>query len=131
MRAVLIDVKHDKCKIIDVTGGLKEMYRLLDCDCIDVTYRDIQDGDGLYNVFNVVVDDEGLLKDSPIVSARSRDDMSAQLVGNLLVFGVDWEEANYGDLASLTDEEVKLVIGSLRRVIDFDTLRTHPVLLLD
>jgi hypothetical protein len=131
MRAVLIDVKHDKLKIIDVTGGLEEMYRLLGYDCIDITYRDIQDEEGLYNVFNVVVDDEGMLEDSPIVSARSRDDMSTQLVGNLLVFGVDWDEANYGDLAGLSDDEVKLVLGSVRRVIDSDTLRTHPVLLLD
>lgn len=131
MRAILVDVKHDKLKIIDVTGGLREMYKLIGCDCIDVTYRDIQDEDGLYNVFNVVVDDEGLLKDSPIVSARGRDDMSAQLVGNLLVFGVDWDEANYGDLASLTDEEVKLVTGSVCEVIDFDRGMMHPVLLLD
>lgn len=131
MRAILVDVKHDKLKIVDVTGGLKEMYKLIGCDCIDITYRDIQDEEGLYNVFNVVVDDEGLLRDRPIVSARNRDDRSAQLVGNLLVFGVDWDEANYGDLASLSDDEVKLVLGSVHEVIDFDTLRTHPVLLLD
>lgn len=131
MRAILVDVKNDKLKIVDVTGGFEEMYSLLGCDYIVNTYRDIQDEEGLYNVFNVMVDDEGLLEDSPIVSARNRDDMSAQLVGNLLVFGVDWDEENYGDLASLTDEEVKLVLGSVHEVTDSETMRTHPVLLLD
>lgn len=131
MKAILIDVKNDRVKTVDVTGGLEEMYKLIGCDCIDITHRDIQDKEGLYNVFNIVVDDEGLLKHDHIASAISRDDMSAQLVGNLLVFGVDWDEANYGDLESLTDEEVKLVIGSVREVIDFDTMRTYPVLLLD
>jgi hypothetical protein len=31
----------------------------------------------------------------------------------------------------MSDEEARLVIGRVREVIDFDTMRTHPVLMLD
>ncbi|MBE7087206.1 MAG: hypothetical protein E7369_02775 [Clostridiales bacterium] len=40
--AVYLDVKHKKqAQIIDFVDDLNEFYKLLDCDCIDITYTTV------------------------------------------------------------------------------------------
>ena len=77
----------------------EEFYDLIRCDVIDVTTRMI--GNKRYRI---IVDDEGLLKLNPIVSAVYKGSGIVALVGNLIIAG---EEDRYGELTSLTDEDIK------------------------
>ena len=62
-----------------IKGDLDSFYNLLDVDLIDVIVRSING-----KPFDIVCDDEGLLKESPVVSAVS-DLHDSFLVGNLFI----------------------------------------------
>jgi hypothetical protein len=123
MVGYLVDVEHDNCGTVEIREGkhLEDMYRLIGCRCIDITVRRVSG-----RPYNIVCDDEGLLRDDPTVSAMGTD-MRPQLVGNLLLFGI----APDMDTRSLTDEEMGEVDEAVREVIDFDRMQMHPVLMLD
>lgn len=121
MKALLFDVTSQDFKVVDAEG-IHDYYKLLNCDCIDICNRGIGG-----QRFEIVVDDEGLLKDNPILSAISPKDNQCCLVGNLLFYGgVD----NKGDFTPITDEGVKIIQsntllakfknGDVRRVIEID-----------
>lgn len=81
------------------TNGLDDYYKVIGCDCIDITILAI---DG--HLFNVVVDDEGLLKGGAVPSVYSLNG-EPLLVNTAIVFGVE-EDC---ELRSLTIEEVLLL----------------------
>lgn len=77
-----------------IEKSLDGYYDLLKCDTIDIVSRSIG---GQY--YDIVCDDEGLLNDSPIVSAIGIDG-TPMLVGNLFIVkfdGVDNERSIFGD----------------------------------
>lgn len=78
-----------------ITKGLEGYYAALNCDCIDIVTRKI---DGVY--YDIICDDEGLLKANPIVSALSPT-RQPMLVGNLFIVKFDGND----DVRSLTDAE--------------------------
>lgn len=121
MRAYYIDTKTDKCEVIDVEPKLDEYYRLIHCDCIDIVMREVQG-----RRYNIVLDDEGLLKPNRISVTSVDTDLfgnQERLAGSLLIFGVD--EIEY-DLRSLTDDEVEQI---KRRITNarFADGSKHPV----
>lgn len=97
--------------------GLKDFYRLIGCDCVDIAVRSV-----MGHVLNFVVDDEGLLVDRPQVRA-SNVEMTDILAGNLLVFGMDEES---GDLTDIHIDEVAAIMWSTVLTRD-----ERPLLLLD
>lgn len=80
MRSFLLDVNEGIFRELDVNNKLEEFYELLGCNYIDIVQRNI---DG--RVFDIVCDDEGLLKSHPVVSAIDSDH-KPMLVGSLLFF---------------------------------------------
>lgn len=111
------DLKHTIGLVIDIDKGahmecfdqtdthafLKHMYRLIDCDLIDIVYARI----GGVNV-EIVVDDEGLLKEKRRFSAirgNETEGFAPWLVGNLIVFGQSDDEYHTG----LTEEEAATI----------------------
>lgn len=82
-----------------IDKSLEGYYALLRCDCIDIPSRMIGD-----RRFNIICDDEGLLKENNVVSAFDRDG-SPMLVGALFVVKFDGKE----DVTSLTEEELDYV----------------------
>lgn len=99
MKAYYINVNTGECGAIEVEPSLEEYHRLIDCCCIDIVERRVG---GI--VFNIVLDDEGLLKPNRIGGvARDCDEM---LAGNLLLFGVD--EFTH-DLRHLTEHEAQTI----------------------
>lgn len=121
MRAYHIDMQTDTCEVIDVEPKLDEYYRLIHCDCIDIVMREVHG-----HKYNIVLDDEGLLKPNRISATSVESDMfgnQERLAGSLLIFGV--EEVEY-DLRSLTDDEVEQI---KRRITDarFADGSKHPV----
>lgn len=101
-KAILLDVKKNELRIVEDEFSLDKYYELIGCDCIDIVARSIGGRD---NVYEIVCDDEGLLKEDITISAFSSY-FEPQLVGNLLIFnGVDEE----GDLCGCTEEDYEQI----------------------
>jgi hypothetical protein len=97
IKGFLIDVYGDRgCNELVFHDTLENIYKILDVETIDVAVRKI--GNFTYDI---ICDDEGLLKDS-LPSAVTNED-EVQLVGNLLLVNHDEE----GNFTSLTDEQIK------------------------
>lgn len=99
MKVFLIDTEQNRPLTVETVGGLSEWYRLLRCDLIDITERTIG---GI--VFDVIADDEGLLKPRAKVTGL---DAAGQpvLVGNLVFCHSTPEGAEAG----LSDEDIALL----------------------
>lgn len=113
MRALLIT--KDDVKVVKSTGesDLEFFYKNIECDCIDIVARKVGG-----KVFEIVCDDEGLLKESPRPSAISKNN-EVELVGNLMFFhGVDSE----GDLIDITKDDVKTIRDNIFFAITGDGL---------
>lgn len=82
---------------------LPELYRLLNCDCIDITSRKIGK-----HYYDIICDDDGLLKDSPTVTAIDVKTCRPMLVGNLLITKHNVEGENVG----LTEKQVKEIMSA-------------------
>ena len=110
IKGLLIDVNNGEAKVIEVEDKLEELYKVLDCDCIDIIQRTIFGKD-----YTIVCDDEGLLKGNPKVSALTNE-FRPSLVGNLLVVapGADAE----GNLIGLNDEEEQHLKRFICNVVD-------------
>ena len=98
MRAFRIDENTGEFGTIEVEPRLEEYYRLIGCECIDIVTREVG-GTG----FNIVVDDEGLLRGGDVTAASLTT--GEVLVGTILLFGIDDE----GDLRPLTDTETNTI----------------------
>lgn len=97
IRGFLIDVYGDRgCNELVFHDTLENIYKILDVETSDVAVRKI--GNFTYDI---ICDDEGLLKDSLPSAVTEKDEV--QLVGNLLLVNHDEE----GNFTSLTDEQIE------------------------
>lgn len=108
---VLVDVKAGTIKKATIAANLDSYYKVLDCDCIDIVGRSL----GPY-AFDVICDDEGLLKSGARVSAISPEG-NPMLVGNLFFCHHDEE----GNLTSLNPEEIVFILS---RSVSLFSLKT-------
>lgn len=83
-----------------ISRSLRAYYELLDCDTIDVARRFIGG-----RPYEIVIDDEGALKQDHVVSAINSEG-EPMLVGKLFVCKLDGEE----ELGSLDDDEIEAVL---------------------
>lgn len=97
LKGFLIDPINGTAGVVDFVDKLDVLYKLLNCDCIDITVRKV----GKFEYY-IVCDDEGLLKDKVIPTAFNENNEPA-LVGNLLFCNHDDE----GNLASISDEQLQ------------------------
>lgn len=97
MKVALLDVyKHNLLELeVNNELDLDEMYKLLNCHCIDITRRKVSG-----TTYDIICDDEGLLTDYPIPSAVDKS-LHVALVGNLLFTHTD----NNGNTVGITHEE--------------------------
>ena len=93
---ILVDVENDVIVPMAIEDDIETYYRILNCDCIDITMRTIGG-----RAFDIVCDDEGLLKAHPKVSAFNKAG-EPMLVGNLFLCHHEGEE-----LSSITEDDVK------------------------
>ena len=114
----LVDVVNNSHGPIVVDGSLSDYYKVLNCDCFDITRRKIG---GSY--FDIMCDDEGLLKDDYMVSAFDSN-MNPCLVGNLLVVKHDRE----GNTISLKDRELEFIREYIRHATFKGCPAPYPVL---
>lgn len=100
---------------VEFSDTLQEYYDMLECGCIEVIERSIGN-----RPFSFVCDEEGLLKSDPIPCCVNAFDREI-IYGNVLVTGLPDEE---GNLTSLTDEDVPLILNNTLRV--FTTSGKNP-----
>ena len=96
----LIEDDYDMCR------------KLIKCNNMEMPQRQIN---GKY--FTIICDEEGRLKDNPIISACSHKG-EPMIVGNLIITGLPNED---GDLTGLSDDDVLLIMSKFRK-----TLLYHP-----
>lgn len=112
--------KHD-FEIKDIKNDLHTYYRIIDCSTIDITqYRDL----------DIIVDDEGLLIESPrqTASYRSKDNSVeyGALFGTLIFCNHDDD----GNTTSLTYNDI-MMLNALPRGFYFDEYNeTHYIICL-
>lgn len=94
-----IDPTHGIAEPRTIEKSLDSYYSLLDCTCIDIVSRIIGD-----KRFDIICDDEALLKAPTFVSAYDRNDTPA-LFGSLFVCKFDGRD----DVTSLSEEELDYV----------------------
>lgn len=116
--AVLVDVEKGTWGIIEVENELDAFYKALGCRCIDITVRRIGN-----KIVEIICDDEGLLVDSPKISAISNLG-EAQLAGNLLIVGRADSE---GNLTSLSADDACYIICKIRLMVTQKSQRPYPV----
>lgn len=81
----------------------RDLYPHLECEHFDITNRIIGG-----KVFDVICDDEGLLKDNPVVSMVDMA-FNPMLVGNLIFANHDAD----GNTTSLSQEDIRLIMENL------------------
>lgn len=100
IKGVLVDIINKRIETREVEDTLEEYYNLLNCDMIEIVSRHIGGKD-----YDIICDEEGLLKVNPIVSAFDSLNQP-MLVGNLFI-------VNYGGNgkeASLTEEDIDHIL---------------------
>ena len=96
---LLIRTDGSRASFKTIPANLESYYKTLDCELIDIVNRQIG-YDKAYR-FNIICDDEALLK-SPAIASAIDHSLDYCLYGNLFVVGVDKET---GDVRSLTKDE--------------------------
>ena len=115
---VLVDVKAGTIKKATIAANLDSYHKVLDCDCIDIVGRSL----GPYT-FDVICDDEGLLKPGARVSAINPTGRP-MFVGNLFFCHHDEE----GNLTSLHPEEVTFILSRVIRLKELGTNNFRKVI---
>lgn len=90
-----------------VKGELEEYYKLLGVSCIDIVSRKIG---GKY--YDIICDDEALLKENPICSMIDKSG-NPMLFGNLFICSHNEE----GEEISLDSGDISRILHQLKRVI--------------
>lgn len=119
MQTILLDVRNENAEVIDIDDELDAFYDKLNCTCIDIVSRSIGG-----KVYDIMCDDEGLLKEeSPKISAIN-DMGQPMLVGNLMFFNVDGE----GELVGLSDDDVEHIKNYIQIMSTHQYLSGYPML---
>lgn len=111
---VLVDVKAGTVK----EATLDSYYKTLDCTCIDIVSRRL----GPYR-FDIICDDEGLLKADARVSATGPEG-HPMLVGNLFFCHHDEE----GNTTSLHPDEITFILSRIIYLLDVVSLNSWPAI---
>ena len=124
MKGYLVDVSTPSVGVVEIEGNshLDRFYELIGCRCIDICVRTIGG-----KQYNIVLDDEGLLVDSPVFSAFEPQG-TPMLAGNLVILGM---EEGSCELASLTDEDVSRIRKSMTLAIDTGRMNVYPVVIAE
>lgn len=117
MKMMLLDVEQKTIRLVEA-NGLDDYYEYLNCRAIDIVMRKIGD-----RYFNIICDDEGLLKDKPQPSGIDVTGFP-MLYGNLLIAG---EEVIEGELTSLKLEEIEHLMCYTAEITTSMYKKPYPV----
>ena len=100
IKGILVDVKSNIIDVCEIEKSLESYYKILNCELIDIASMKIGN-----RYFDIICDDEGLMKEDINISAIY-DDFTPALVGNILVVRHDGK----GNERSLTSKDILLVL---------------------
>lgn len=80
--------------LVHYTDNLDTLYTMLDCDVMDIVTRNVKG-----KPFNLLVDDEGALKDANHIQGVSSDAKEV-LLGNILIAGLADDDGNLTDVSA-------------------------------
>jgi len=122
MKALLLN-PHKGFELVEA-NGLNDYYKYLECDCIDITTAMVNG-----NVVNIIVDDEGLMKENPVLSAFYVDENETEwegaLAGNLLFCGEADEE---GELTDISKKTAMYLLTRVRSRVTYDEENGHELI---
>lgn len=106
-------------QIKDIEKSLDSYYKEIGCDMIDIVSRKIG---GIW--YDIIVDDEGLLKADPIVTAVEPNGSPA-LVGNLIICRFDGED----DVTDLKPGDADNIADNI--ALTFQNDEPQPVVVIE
>lgn len=118
IKGILIDVKNEEVKIVEVEKSLRSYYKILDCNTIDIVSRKIGN-----KCFDIVCDDEGLFKSPQKISAIDNFG-TPRLVGNLFIVKFDERD----DITSLDQDEIEYVMKRIVKLSTYNFPNGYPML---
>jgi hypothetical protein len=121
LTGILVDVENETAEVTTIERNLHEYYRILHCDCIDITMRKI--GKFGKRFYNIICDDEGLLKDNPKISAIN-DLGQVMLCGSLFIVNDD----ENGELSSLTKDDQIWIMRFIQKQGTRKYPKPYPIL---
>lgn len=120
MKGLVVNVETQKAQFLDVPysdESFEELYAFLDIDTVELAYRKVENK----TKFVFILDENGLLKNEPIISGVDTD-MNVAFVGTYAVLGLNKD----GSIRELNDDEVEL----LKRNVRYVSTVSHPFGLL-
>lgn len=108
MKVFRVGAKGD-WELMDIEDSLQRYYELIDCRCIDIVERKVG---GRW--FDIICDDEALLKEDLCVTAMDKNGES-MLCGNLIFCHHDED----GDLVGLEDGDEEVLLSKFRLAVDW------------
>ena len=118
MKMLMLDVVNKNIKMVEA-NTLADYYKLIGCRCLDIIHRRIGDAE-----VEIVLDDEGLLVESPKVSAINVDGTPV-LFGNLLI--ASGRVTDDGELTELTEAEVDEIMDNVATITTSVYKEPYPV----
>lgn len=116
-----------------IKHNLPTLYGMLHCRCVDITEKTIG---GI--TYQIVIDDEGLLIDKPIITAVASDGKTSILAGALFICRSEYIPYEGTDLASITNEDwdnilshIKVAVNTKKSIGSLNGNDCYPVLVLD
>lgn len=113
-----VDIR-DMLKAENIQNDLDTYYDIIGCRCIDIVNYPINGKN-----YDIIVDDEGLLKGAPIVTAVDKSGHPL-LVGALIITNYDGE----GNETDLEPGDVTRITSAIRYTVQGD--RVIPVIIID
>lgn len=112
IKVVFLDVETGKApQVLEIEDKLDSYLETLRIDTIDIVKRNIAG-----NPYQIVCDDEGLLKEDPTLSAVDLNNVGA-LVGNIIITGLtDYE----GNLTSLNEKDVDRIMQRFKYTLNLN-----------
>lgn len=113
MKFYYLNVDNQTNKAVDIEPTLDNYYKYLDCDCITISTVQV-----CGKIYDIICDDEALLKDKPIPSVLIMPGVN--IYGNVLICKDDGQ----GNETGLNDYEiVALMAGTFSIKVNNKTLR--------
>lgn len=108
MKVILVRTTGELPEVVETPGGLQEWYRLIGCRLIDITTRSIGG-----KVYDIITDDEALLKPPAIPTAINTDE-KPRLFGNYIVCNCN----DAGEETGLTSDDIKRITRRIAKLSD-------------
>lgn len=123
IKVLVLDVNAEseleELTVREIEDELHTYYEIIGCRCIDIPRRKIG---GVY--YDIICDDEGLLKDYPKPSMIDNS-LQPMIVGTVVIAKSDDES---GEMVSLDDEDIARIKGETVQLLDFTTGRMPTVI---